>query len=85
MLLSFRDSGVQQSEMALEDDEFTSRDARSPGLMQMLISVNKRYGRGSVLLASAGLAERDRVWSMRQDRKTPGYTTDWNDLALVRS
>ena len=53
--------------------------------MRTLDSVNKRYGRGSVLLASAGLAGNDRVWSMRQDRKTPGYTTDWNDLALVRT
>jgi len=85
MLLSLQDAGVLQSELALEDDEFTSRDPGSPGLMQMLDSVNKRYGRGSVLLASEGLAGRDRVWSMRQDRKTPGYTTDWNDLALVRS
>lgn len=83
MLLSLQDVGVQQSELALEDDEFTSRDAESPGLMQMLDSVNKRYGRGSVLMASTGLAGKDRGRSMRQNCKTPGYTTDWNDLALV--
>jgi hypothetical protein len=26
-----------------------------------------------------------RQWRMKQDRRTPGYTTDWDSLALVRA
>jgi hypothetical protein len=26
-----------------------------------------------------------RQWSMKQERRTPGYTTDWDGLALVRA
>jgi hypothetical protein len=36
-------------------------------------------------LASAGLAGEQRQWSMKQERRTPGYTTDWDGLALVRA
>jgi DNA polymerase V len=36
-------------------------------------------------MASAGLAGELRQWSMKQERRTPGYTTDWDGLALVRA
>jgi DNA polymerase V len=53
--------------------------------MQTLDGVNKRYGRGTLKLASAGTQTQHRAWQMRQDRKTPGYTTDWDGLAEVRA
>ena len=53
--------------------------------MQALDAVNQRFGRGTVALASAGLAGELRQWSMKQERRTPGYTTDWDGLALVRA
>ena len=53
--------------------------------MQALDAVNKRYGRGAILLASAGLAGERRVWGMKQGRKTPGYTTRWEDMPVVRA
>ncbi|MHB1201456.1 MAG: DUF4113 domain-containing protein, partial [Polaromonas sp.] len=57
----------------------------SDRLMQALDALNQRFGRGTVALASAGLAGDQRVWSMKQERRTPGYTTDWDGLALVRA
>ena len=53
--------------------------------MQALDGVNRRYGRGTVQLGSAGLDGNVRVWSMRQERRTPGYTTRWDELAVVRA
>lgn len=53
--------------------------------MQALDAVNQRFGRGTVTLASAGLAGEQRQWSMKQERRTPGYTTDGDGLALVRA
>ncbi|MEO8599386.1 MAG: Y-family DNA polymerase [bacterium] len=85
ILLSLQDAGVEQGELALEDEGDAARDAGSPRLMQALDAVNNRYGRGAVLLASAGLAGESRAWSMRQERKTPGYTTCWADMPLVRA
>jgi DNA polymerase V len=36
-------------------------------------------------LASARLAGEQRQWSLKQEQRTPGYTKDWEDLALVRA
>ena len=80
MLLSLQDAGVEQGELALAEDAGSAL-----GLMQVLDAVNRRYGSGAVLLASAGLAGGHRVWSMRQERKTPGYTTCWADMPVIRA
>lgn len=85
MLLDLNDASVEQGELALEDDAALSREAEGPRLMQALDAVNQRYGRGSLLLASAGLAGDRRVWGMKQERKTPGYTTRWEDMPVVRA
>jgi len=54
-------------------------------LMTTLDGLNMRYGRGTVLMASAGLAGDKRAWSMKQERRTPGYTTCWADMPVVRA
>ena len=59
--------------------------ADSGQLMTALDNLNERYGRGTVLMASAGLAGARRVWSMKQERRTPGYTTCLADMAVART
>ena len=81
MLLELQSDSVQQQELALEDDEVVDRG----NLMATLDGLNLRYGRGTVSMASAGLAGDQRAWSMKQERRTPAYTTDWNDLAVARA
>ena len=54
-------------------------------LMQAMDLVNLRYGRGALLLASAGLGGADRIWSMKQERRTPQYTTRWKDIPTARA
>lgn len=54
-------------------------------LMAAVDSVNRRFGRGSLILASAGLEGAQRPWSMRQERRTPNYTTVWNEMPIVRA
>jgi DNA polymerase V len=53
--------------------------------MMTIDDLNERYGRGTLLMASAGLAGNRRVWSMKQERRTPGYTTCWTDIPVVRA
>lgn len=61
-------------------------------VMGAIDHLNNRYGRGTVKLASGG-AEHGRLvtpgtarpdWRMKQERRTPGYTTHWQELAVVK-
>ena len=81
MLLDLQSDSVAQGELPLEEDETPARNR----LMMTLDELNLRYGRGTVLMASAGLAGDKRAWAMKQERRTPGYTTCWNDLAVARA
>ena len=81
MLLELQSDSVQQQELALEDDDLVDRG----NLMATLDGLNLRYGRGTVSMASAGLAGDRSVWAMKQERLTPAYTTNWNDLAVART
>ncbi len=80
----YKKAGVMLSEISpvtrrqgdlLEPD--TTSNAK---LMQALDSLNQRYGRGTVKVSTQG-AFKD--WQMRQERKSPNYTTDWNEIPLA--
>ena len=60
---------------------FTSlQPQRSAELMQALDTLNRRFGRDTVRLASSGTR---RDWQMRQHRRSPYYTTDWREIVRV--
>jgi len=81
MLVELQPDTVLQQELALENDDVTDRGS----LMTTLDDLNQRYGRGTVLMASAGLEGNRRSWSMKQERRTPGYTTCLDDMAVARA
>lgn len=81
MMLNLQSDTVQQGELDLEADDTKDRSQ----LMSALDGINDRYGRGTVLMASAGLAGDKRVWTMKQERRTPGYTTRWEDMPVARA
>jgi DNA polymerase V len=83
MLLELQPASVQQGELALEPEPGVTRDKGR--LMGALDGLNRRYGRGTVLLASTGLKGERRRWSMKQERRTPQYTTRWEDMPVVRA
>jgi DNA polymerase V len=43
--------------------------------------INRRYGRQTLKLGSEGFKA---PWKMKQNLKSPGYTTDWAGLVKVR-
>lgn len=49
-------------------------------LMEALDNLNARYGRGSVKVSTQGAYA---GWQMKQERKSPNYTTSWDDVPLV--
>lgn len=81
MLIDLQPDTVQQAELDLQDDDAPDRGR----LMTALDDLNLRYGKGTVLMASAGLAGERRAWAMKQERRTPGYTTCWADMPVVRA
>jgi DNA polymerase V len=59
-----------------------SGGARSDVLMAVVDGINQRYGRGAICLAVEGL---NKNWRMRRGNLSPGYTTDWAGLPVVRA
>ena len=53
-------------------------------LMSVMGGLNRRFGRGTVSLATAGVASAPKQWSMKQERRTPRYTTRWDELLTVK-
>lgn len=61
---------------------FEGKEAGSPQLMAAMDHVNRRFGRGAVRLASEGYLART---SLRCQRRSPNYTTRWDELPVVRA
>jgi DNA polymerase V len=51
-------------------------------LMAALDSLNRKYGRGAVRFAGEG--GKNAPWHMRHTRRSPRWTTAWEELPLVR-
>ena len=83
MLMELQPASVHQCELLLDEEPGERRDKGR--LMGALDGLNRRYGRGTVLLGSSGLEGDRRRWSMKQERRTPQYTTRWEDMPVVRT
>lgn len=53
---------------------------RSQDLMQLMDTINNRYGRKTIQLAASGIHQK---WQMKADYKSPKYTTNWDELPKV--
>ena len=80
ILMELSDGAAEQFELAL-DDPGPDRTA----LMTAMDLLNQRYGRGAVSLGSTGSTQAHRAWDMRQERKTPQYTTRLADIPIARA
>lgn len=81
MLLDLCSTRVLQGELDLEEE--CGRDRGQ--LMSVVDQLNARWGRATVRLASTGTAGDRREWAMRQERRTPHYTTNWNEVPIARA
>jgi DNA polymerase V len=57
-------------------------DDRTAARLAVLDRINARWGRGTLRLAREGFAQ---PWAMRQDCRSPAYTTRWADLPVARA
>lgn len=57
-------------------------EGRSDALMQTFDEINARFGPRTIQVAVAGLKK---TWSMRQGMRSNRWTTNWNEIPVVRA
>ena len=79
-------SGVGLVEIS--DRDHTQYDLFQPGqkidsemLMNAMDRINIHHGRGSLRIGSEGTVQK---WAMRQQYRSPSYTTRWHDLPVIK-
>ena len=80
MLFDLHERGHVQGNLLLMAQE--AHDARRDALMESLDAANHRYGRGTVKFGIEGFGRG--VWALKQDHKSPAYTTEWDELAVAK-
>jgi DNA polymerase V len=80
----YKKAGIVLSEISpvthRQDDWLEPAGSPDSRLMAALDTLNQRFGRGTVKVSTQGAYTQ---WQMRQERKSPNYTTDWEDLPVV--
>jgi len=56
------------------------RDEKENKTSIVMDSINKKYGKSSLFIASEGI---EKEWSMRRNFKSPSYTTNWKELLKI--
>lgn len=93
MLLDLSPSSRVQLELAFEHSGDGGGSAAAGGahrqaLMRAVDELNDRYGRGTLTIGARGtqrMAGTGSNWQMKQERRTPAYTTRWADMPVVRA
>jgi DNA polymerase V len=84
--LNYAKAGVMLSEIVpkagIQNDLFSqpASNQKSEALMSAMDDINRKMGRESIKLASEGFK---RPWKMKQENKSPNYTTDWSGLVRI--
>ncbi|EPD42973.1 DNA polymerase V [Delftia acidovorans CCUG 274B] len=81
ILLDITGPDAMQRELPI--DEAPCRDQSK--LMSAVDAINSRFGKGTVHVASTGQQQPNKSWDMRQERRTPRYTTEISEIPLVRA
>lgn len=79
ILMDLQDELLKQTEIDFESTPNKSR------LMRAMDSINARFGKGTIAIASTGISNPIHAWGMKQERRTPNYTTSWRDIPVVHA
>ncbi|MCW4153666.1 Y-family DNA polymerase [Halomonas sp. 18H] len=81
MLLDLSPKSNRQ--LTLNETPQTEAEAkRSEQLMATVDKLNRELGRGTIQL---GVPRQHNAWTLRSERRTPRYTTQWRELLKVRA
>lgn len=82
----YKKSGVillgLQSKLTVQATLFDDahKHAKSDNMMRVLDAINMKMGPGSVTIAASGIQN---TWAMRREKKSPNYTTAWDELPMA--
>lgn len=80
----YKKAGVMLGEISpqtqYQADWLEPPQATDTRLMDALDGLNRRFGRGTVKVSTQGAYQ---TWQMKQERKSPNYTTDWDEIPVV--
>jgi DNA polymerase V len=80
----YKKAGIMLGEITpvgqYQADWLEPMQATDTRLMDALDGLNQRFGRGTVKVSTQGA---HKEWQMRQDRKSPNYTTDWESVPCI--
>jgi DNA polymerase V len=83
---AYKKAGVMLSDISfgsVQGSLFNCRDeAHDARLMEVMDRINGTMGSGTMRPAATGL--RRGGWGMRQEHRSPRYTTQWRELPRVR-
>jgi DNA polymerase V len=92
VMLDLRAEGHEQGELDLfapsVAEPAPAGEAARTRLMEAMDTLNHRFGRDSIRLGSAAVATNGadvKVWATRQERRSPRYTTRWDEMPVVRA
>ena len=78
---AYKKAGIMLGEITpvgqYQADWLEPTQATDTRLMEALDGLNQRFGRGTVKVSTQGAHA---GWQMRQERKSPSYTTDWASM-----
>ena len=83
MAWAYRKAGVLLLDLSPEDSVAPTLFPETPDdrLMPAVDAINARHGQGAIGL---GLAATGAAWRMRQQHRSPRFTTRWQELATAR-
>lgn len=80
----YKKAGIMLGEITpsgqCQADWLEPKQAPHSSLMAALDGLNHRFGRGTVKVSTQGAYT---GWQMRQERKSPSYTTDWDSIPSI--
>jgi DNA polymerase V len=81
---SYKKAGIMLNDLSdagmVQQDLFMQLPQRNEGLMTVLDQINQKFGKGTLRSGQEGF---NKQWVMRSDKKSPEYTTKWDQLIAV--
>ncbi|WP_207385222.1 DUF4113 domain-containing protein, partial [Legionella beliardensis] len=79
MLAELTPKSTVQMDLFLQPSNVTL--AKSEKVMSVIELINEKYGNRAIRLAAEGFQKN---WAMKQEMKSPGYTTCWSELPYAQ-
>ncbi len=73
---------MHQSKAPLDFFEPTYLDDRRKTIMDCFDKINKKWGRNTLTYINT---DAEKKWKMKREKLSPGYTTSWNELPIVKA